>query len=175
MYQDKITTSAEALLENMEAMLLWSKGQMQQFKPDISKVYIEELFTSLKSTFNNYTQIEFRYINPNNLFLKSDFNFLQTIMQNLMNNAIKARDVNKQSTITWVASSTANGKIQLAITDNGKGLSKQQIATLLSNENVNSQKNGLGFFIVKDLAKAIGLSINISSIEGEETTITLSA
>ncbi|MEI2708357.1 MAG: ATP-binding protein [Chitinophagaceae bacterium] len=97
------------------------------------------------------------------------FNFLQTIMQNLTNNAIKARDVNKQSTITWVASSTsANGKIQLAITDNGKGLSKQQIATLLSNENVNSQKNGLGFFIVKDLAKAIDLSINISSIKGEK-------
>jgi len=30
----------------------------------------------------------------------------------------------------------------------------QQIETLLSNENINGQKNGLGFFIVKDLAKA---------------------
>ncbi len=174
MYQDKITASAEALLENMEAMLLWSKGQMQQFKPDTSKVCIEELFAHLKSTFNNYTEIEFQYVNPNNLHLESDVNFLQTILQNLTSNAIKARNVNKKSTITWEASSTSDGKIQLAITDNGKGLSKQQIANLLSNENINSQKNGLGFFIVKDLAKAIGLSINISSIEGEETTITLS-
>ncbi|HPH24131.1 MAG TPA: hypothetical protein PLW32_09620 [Chitinophagaceae bacterium] len=44
----------------------------------------------------------------------------------------------------------------------------QQIETLLSNENINGQKNGLGFFIVKDLAKAIDLSINISSIKGEK-------
>jgi hypothetical protein len=42
----------------------------------------------------------------------------------------------------------------------------QQIETLLSNENINGQKNGLGFFIVKDLANSIHLSINISSIKG---------
>jgi hypothetical protein len=43
----------------------------------------------------------------------------------------------------------------------------QQIETLLSNENING-KNGLGFFIVKDLANSIHLSINISSIKGEK-------
>ncbi len=174
-YQDKITTSAETLLENMETMLLWSKGQMQQFKPAIDKVYVESLFTNLKSNFSNYNNIEFQYINPLDAYLESDANFLQIIMQNLTNNAIKALNPNKANTIAWEASTSTNGKVQLKITDSGKGLSKQQIDTLLSNENVTSQKNGLGFFIVKDLAKAIDLTIQITSVEGEQTTITLSS
>ena len=174
-YQNKISSSAEELLENMEAMLIWSKGQMQEFKPAIETVFIDTLFAHLKSNFSNYSQIEFQFINPLNLRLESDSNFLQTIMQNLTNNAVKAMDANKHTKIVWEAQKLPNGKIQLSITDTGKGLSKQQIDDLLSNENITSKKNGLGFFIVKDLAKAIGFTISIVSVEGKETTIALTA
>ena len=43
-YWDKVGGSASALLETMETMLLWSKGQMEHFKPRIVLVEVAELF-----------------------------------------------------------------------------------------------------------------------------------
>jgi signal transduction histidine kinase len=44
MHQKRITESAENLLENMESMLLWSKGQMQHFKPQVKSIAVEDSF-----------------------------------------------------------------------------------------------------------------------------------
>jgi hypothetical protein len=38
--QTKITTGAENLLDSMEDMLLWSKGQMENFKPQPTKLAV---------------------------------------------------------------------------------------------------------------------------------------
>ncbi len=42
-YWDKVGGSAAALLETMEAMLLWSKGQMEHFKPRVVMVEVAGL------------------------------------------------------------------------------------------------------------------------------------
>jgi hypothetical protein len=46
--EKKITHSAQSFLETMEGMLLWNKGQMEQFKPDISTIPVEQLFDYLQ-------------------------------------------------------------------------------------------------------------------------------
>ncbi|MBK8506862.1 MAG: tetratricopeptide repeat protein [Saprospiraceae bacterium] len=51
-HQKRITTNAENLLENMESMLLWSKGQMETFKPDIQSVAVQELFSFIADCFS---------------------------------------------------------------------------------------------------------------------------
>ncbi|MEO7046749.1 MAG: tetratricopeptide repeat protein, partial [Ferruginibacter sp.] len=43
-YNKNISVSAANLLQTMEAMLLWSKEQMQQFKPDIKMIPVSNLF-----------------------------------------------------------------------------------------------------------------------------------
>jgi signal transduction histidine kinase/tetratricopeptide (TPR) repeat protein len=172
-YNDKIITSTEQLLENMETLLIWSKGQMEQFKPEFKEITVESLFSFLKSNFNTYSNINFEYKNAQNLSIYSDINILQVILQNLTNNAIKALDNNLDNKIIWEASLQKNDIFTLSITDTGKGLSKKQIDALLLNDNFSIQKNGLGFFIIKDLAKTIGFEITIESIEGSGTTIIL--
>lgn len=173
LYNDKITITAEQLLENMESLLIWSKGQMDQFKPEFKNITIEELFAFLKNNFSTYSDIDFEYKNFKNLSFNSDFNILQVILQNLTNNAIKAFENKNDNKIIWEATSEKDNKIVLKITDTGKGMTSQQIKSLLLNENTTVQKNGLGFFIIKDLAQTIGFNITIESELGKGTTVIL--
>ena len=161
-HQSKITHTAEALLETMETMLVWSKGQMQNFKPTIDNVAVNDLYNQLQGFYENQLGIEFVFKNELNISLQTDANFLQTIMQNLTSNAIKALANKPNATIVWEATQSDN-QIIITITDNGKGVSPEQINNLLKNDNINSQNTGLGFYIVKDLAKAIGFEIQIES------------
>jgi len=50
-YWDRVGGSASALLETMEAMLLWSKGQMEHFKPRVVVVEVADLFARLERLF----------------------------------------------------------------------------------------------------------------------------
>ncbi len=161
-HQAKITYTVENLLETMETMLLWSKGQMQHFKPSNEKIAIKSVFLYLQNFYKNQVDIEFSYKDANNIYIETDINFLQTIMQNLTSNAIKALENKPNGTIVWEVTET-NNKVTISITDNGKGLTTEQINSLLINENINSQNTGLGFYIVKDLAKAIGIEVKITS------------
>jgi hypothetical protein len=45
--ENKISESTKSLLKTMEAMLLWSKGQMEHFKPEFAAVPVNYLFSYL--------------------------------------------------------------------------------------------------------------------------------
>ena len=135
---------------------------MQHFKPSNEKIAIKSVFLYLQNFYKNQVDIEFSYKDANNIYIETDINFLQTIMQNLTSNAIKALENKPNGTIVWEVTET-NNKVTISITDNGKGLTTEQINSLLINENINSQNTGLGFYIVKDLAKAIGIEVKITS------------
>ncbi len=160
--QTKITESAEGLLETMESMLLWSKGQMQHFKPQVKEIMVEDLFQYLKKFFSNSTNVEITFHNPAKLQVVTDEDYLKTIMQNLTNNAIKALKNKENAQIRWEAKQE-NEQIVLAIIDNGAGISEEQIKTLYSDEAAIGSKTGLGLHLIRDLAKAIACKISVKS------------
>jgi signal transduction histidine kinase len=160
--QQKITSSAEGLLETMESMLLWSKGQMQNFKPQVKEIMVEDLFQYLQKFFLNSTNVEITFQNPAKLQVVTDEDYLKTIMQNLTNNAIKALKNTQNAQIHWEARQE-NGQIVLAIIDNGSGISEEQIKTLYSDEAAIGSKTGLGLHLIRDLAKAISCKISVKS------------
>ena len=49
--QNKTISGAENLLSSMEDILLWSKGQMENFKPQPKKITVEQLFEDNKKVF----------------------------------------------------------------------------------------------------------------------------
>lgn len=161
-HQKKITDSAETLLENMESMLLWSKSQMKNFEPQIKQIKVDILFEYLQRFFADNPQINFKFENPHSLTLFSDEDYLKTIMQNLTNNAIKALQSNENPQIVWRATQERE-QIILSITDNGTGISAQQIQILFSEENTISSKVGLGLHLIRDLAKAISCKVSVKS------------
>jgi signal transduction histidine kinase len=171
--QKKISSSADNLLETMEAMLLWSKGQMQNFKPQIKMVPVSNLFEHLQQFFSSTENVLIGYSQPPGLMVSTDENYLQTIMHNLTSNAIKALQNTPGATINWLAKQEGN-QILLSVTDNGPGVTAEQVKALSEdNAGVNS-KTGFGFHIIRDLAKAIQCRISFQPGSGAGTTFVLS-
>lgn len=170
--QNKTISGAENLLCSMEDILLWSKGQMENFKPQPKKIAVNQLFEDNKKVFSGYQSIQFEYHNPDNIEIFTDENYLKTIVRNLTSNAINVFTTTQNPTIVWKAWQE-NGKSFLSITDNGPGASQEQFKALYDETEVVGIKSGLGLHLIRDLAKAIFCEITVNSKINEETTFTL--
>ena len=169
----KITTSAENLLENMEGLLLWSKGQMEHFTPNKKTVPVSKLFNDIENNFLGTANVKFIFENIQQLNINTDEDYLKTIMRNLTGNAVKALSNVASATIEWKAWEE-NGKQYLSITDNGNGITEQQINALNNSDAVVGIKTGLGFHLIRDMAKAIACSISVTAVPGKGTSFQLS-
>lgn len=161
-HQQKITASAEALLENMETMLLWSKEQMGNFKPKIKPVTVNKLFDYLQKALVSSQSIKFIFNDSQNLSLDSDESYLQVILYNLTSNAVKALKNTTNPVIEWKAYEE-NGKTVLSITDNGPGINEELLKIISSETTTYNNKTGLGLHLIRDLAKAINCQILLSN------------
>ena len=170
--ESKITKSAVALLEVMEEILLWSKGQMENFSPEKTTVAVIGLFSYLEDFFSGTTGINFIYQSDENLILSTDENYLKTIMHNLTQNAANALKGTPGATITWKAWEESN-QFKFSITDNGPGMNDEQVKNFEENLTIGSSKHGLGLNLVKDMAQTIGCTITLSSKKGAGTTFVL--
>lgn len=160
--EDKISAAGKTLLENMEALLLWSKSQMEHFKPQISKVSIPGLFNDVKEFFALSEKIKFEFDAPPQMSIDTDENFLRTIIYNLTSNAVTALDKQEDASIYWKAWE-AHGESFLSISDNGQGFTEEFIRKWNENTvNVGGRK-GLGMHIVRDMANAIHCTITLTA------------
>lgn len=146
-------SSTEQLLLTMEDLLQWSKGQMKQFKPEIQTISVSTIFEETASFFNGI-KVDLRFEDPKQLNLETDSIYLKTILRNLTANSIKAIATVKNPTIVW-KSFENQGMIHLSITDNGPGISKDQLKVLFDDSETAGINKGLGLHIVRDMAKAI--------------------
>lgn len=189
-HQQTVTEAAEGLLDTMESMLLWSKGQMQQFKPDIRVIFVETLFDYQQRLFANVPDVRFSFDAPDGLQVATDEDYLRTIMQNLTSNAIHALKNQpdriggdagtpwsgperfRPAHIQWQARSE-NGRVVLSISDNGPGMSESQLKALYTDDAVIIGKSGLGLHLIRDLARAIACQISVESKPGAGTEFRL--
>ncbi len=170
--QNQTITGAEDLLSTMEDILLWSKGQMENFKPQPKNVAVNQLFEDTQKAFSGYHKIKFEYLNPANISIFTDENYLKTIVRNLTSNAIKVSTDSQNPTIIWKAWQE-NGISYLSISDNGSGASSNRFKALYDDKEVVGIKSGLGLHLIRDLAKTINCEISVDSKVGGGTTFTL--
>ncbi len=172
-HEQKLTLFAESLLETMEAMLLWSKGQMEYFKPAVSAVAVNDLFAFLQRFVVGAEHIAFSFSCEEKLIVQTDENYLRSIMQNLTANAINALQQTTNAGITWKAWQE-QGQVFLSITDNGPGANEGQLKALYDETASSGSKNGLGLHIIRDLAKAIGCIVDLKPSKEGGTQFVLS-
>ena len=158
--ENKISAAAELLLETMESMLLWSKGQMQNFKPENKMVKASALFFYIKKTFAGNDQISFSFLDEEDVLLHTDENYLRTIMYNLTTNAVKALSNIDDAKIEWKAW-LKNNKPFLSVTDNGHGIDDEKMKALYDESTASGTRHGFGLHIIRDLAKAIQCNIEL--------------
>ncbi|MBN8825196.1 MULTISPECIES: tetratricopeptide repeat-containing sensor histidine kinase [unclassified Spirosoma] len=172
-HQQKITEAAEGLLDSMESMLLWSKSQMQQFRPTVKIIPVQSLFDYLQRFFVGETQILFRFEAPPGLQVATDEDYLRTIMQNLTSNAVKILANQSDAYIHWQAR-LEEEQVVLIISDNGPGMSEGQLAALYTSDAAIGGKSGLGLHLIRDLARSIACQISVRSDPGNGTEFRLS-
>ena len=161
-YWEKVGGSASALLETMEAMLLWSKGQMEHFKPRIVLVDVAELFARLERLFAETEGVAFSFSCAADVFVDTDEDYLWTIMQNLTVNAVKALRGVSGGVVVWKAWRDAGGLVVCSISDNGPGIAAAQLKALYEDDAaITGARQGLGLHIIRDMAKAIGCVITL--------------
>lgn len=168
----KTMKSAENLLDSMEDILLWSKGQMEHFKPLYSSYAISPLLQSIQNHFSSVENVRFHIECPEQLSLTTDENYLKTILRNLTGNAIKALQHKADATITWKAWEE-NHLIYVSISDNGTGGTPQQFKALYDDSEVTGIKSGLGLHLIRDLATIIDCTITVETQLEVGTTFTL--
>ena len=170
--QKKTMHSAENLVTSMEDMLLWSKGQMENFQPQPTEIAVVSLFEDIQKHFSGEEKVAITFENIENIQIRTDENYLKTIMRNLTGNAIKALDKTEHPTIHWKAWQE-NNQMLLSITDNGPGGTQEQFKALYDETAVVGIQTGLGLHLIRDLAKAIDCKIEVKSYLTEGTTFTL--
>lgn len=172
--QAKVIAGAENLLTSMEDILLWSKGQMENFKPHFKRITVAKIFEETQNHFSPYENISIVFENPDDLVLNTDKNYLKTIIRNLTGNAVKVLAKRENPQILWKARQE-NNTILLSITDNGPGGSQEKFKALYDDSAVIGIKSGLGLHLIRDLATAINCKIEVCSKPDLGTTITIIA
>lgn len=170
--EDKTISSAENLLESMEDILLWSKGQMEHFTPQPKKIIVRTVFEDLEKHFSSAENVIIYFENLENIHLFTDENYLKTILRNLTGNAIKALEKTPAAKIV-ISAFTKNNQNYISVSDNGPGGSQEKFRALYDENEVAGIKTGLGLHLIRDLAKAINCQVSVNTNVESGTTFTL--
>lgn len=170
-HQQKIADYAEGLLSSMEAMLLWSKGQMESFTPEPRPVPVSALFRHLTIFFAGQEGL-LSFVEEGELTLYSDDNYVKTILHNLTANALRAVAPMPGGRVECRAGATTSG-VAIEIRDNGPGMTHEQLRAIEEDRPLSQSSRGFGLHIVRDLARAIGCRITVTSEVGAGTTFHL--
>ena len=170
--ENKTISSAENLLDSMEDILLWSKGQMENFEPHPQNIAVIAVFSDLEKHFSNIENVRIVFENAENLYLFSDENYLKTILRNLIGNAIKALGKTNDAAVI-VKAFTNKGRPCISVADNGPGGTTEKFRALYDENEVVGIKTGLGLHLIRDLAKAIGCKISVETQPDFGTTFTI--
>ena len=158
--ENKTITSAENLLESMEDILLWSKGQMKNFCPEFNEILIKSLFLKIEKHFSGSDKVKISYIDEGNNLIVSDEEYLKTILRNLIDNGIKALGNTENASIE-IKAWKQNKLNYISVSDNGPGGTDAQFRALYDEKEVVGIKTGLGLHLIRDLANAIHCKIEV--------------
>jgi len=165
-----ISKSSEKASELLNNLLLWAKSQS-----GTSKYYPEEL--NLNEQIDNVAalieaqalskDIKIKTNLKSSFFVKADKNMLNTILRNLMSNAVKF--TNEKGLIEITALENEN-KIEIEVKDNGVGIPKENFDNLFSLDTKKStqgtggeQGSGLGLLLVKEFVKNNNGELTVTS------------
>lgn len=130
-------------------------------------------------TFNNdprYSEINFSsHINISGPIF-TDRRLLIPIIQNLISNAIKYSDPEKEQKMLMVNAGWVGDQICITVTDNGIGIpasARTEIFNMFYKAHENSNGTGLGLFIVRSAVEKLGGEIYCQSDEGKGSTFTV--
>jgi signal transduction histidine kinase len=130
-----------------------TKSLTQIPKPTIRQINISELFDRVLILFQHRFKekgIHFeKHITPLSLTLDADLELIESVLINLIQNAVEAMDEIPEPRLSFIAERNELNQVQISISDNGKGISDDALERIF-----------LPFFSTKPNNSGIGLSLS---------------
>ena len=175
-----MSKSAEKLNKLLENLLAWSRiqlGKISVRKENINLKQIVDLSLALFHDFARHKNINIRNQVDENLTVYTDVQMINTVLRNLISNALKFSDVFSEIS---VSSLVHNGNILLSVEDNGIGISADELSKLfqVGSHVVKTGTDGefgtgLGLILSKELLDKLGASVAVKSQVDKGTTFTI--
>ena len=171
--------SAENVSGLLENLLIWAQSQLNktEFNPTELKLtdIIQNSLKGLKQSVDN-KQIDIKLELDDQIFVQADANMVQTIMRNILSNAIKFTHRGGSVIIKTDVKDMNNATIR--IIDNGVGIEKSSLSiifditnTLHTSGTEDEKSTGLGLILVKDFIEKNKGTITIESQIGKGTIV----
>jgi two-component system, OmpR family, heavy metal sensor histidine kinase CusS len=182
-YVDKIKfslTEINKMASTLEQLLLLARLESNSTPKDKIMVALPRILDKTLERFKS--QIRDKNLKINFLFSPSEKllvpqYYTELIIENLLSNAIKYSNENSEININI---DELDFKVQCTIQDYGCGIKQEDLANVYDSffrsDALNHKQiagNGLGLSIVKKCADAINTNINIESVLGKGTTVTI--
>lgn len=113
-------------------------------------------------------------LTPENIRVYADPNLLGQVVLNLMKNAIQALQNRENPILRVVAEQLPTGNIRLQVIDNGPGIPSDMINEIfVPFFTTKNEGTGIGLSIARQIMRAHGGNLKVSSIPDKETVFTL--
>jgi len=179
----KIIKGSTAKVSNLlDNLLIWANSQSGKLKFKPKKIEL------IQQVSNVCSFLEIQAINKEitilnkvekSVFVIADENMLDTILRNLISNAIK---FTQTKGVIQIYSTLKNDFVEITVKDNGVGMSESEIASIFNVNEIssnlgtsNEQGSGLGLILCRDFVESHGGKIWVESAvnQGSEFKFTL--
>ena len=179
-YAEHIRKTARNTFDLLENLLQWGRIQTNRivYSPVKLNLHnrIDKVLTLLRPAAHN-KEITIIDSTEENTFIKADKYMFQSVMQNLISNAIKF--TNRKGTIEIDSEETGN-EFKISVKDNGIGISPEILERLFDLETVSTRAGtekesgtGLGLIICKDMLEKQDGTISVESEPGKGSKFTI--
>lgn len=174
-----INDSTSNLYHLVENLLEWSRIQTGKLQSEPEELDLKEfaagiIYTLIGNAMNKNIEIV-NDVEPDT-FVRADERMLNSVLQNLVSNAIK---FTKQDGKITVTSRKAGGMVEISVKDTGVGIKENDLKKLFridvqhsTNGTANERGTGLGLILCKELVMKCGGDISVESELAVGTTFT---
>lgn len=166
-YLNEASSSLLGLIHNL---LDWARSQMNSIKVNYSNINLGNLLRTVIKVHEGFAeikQINLKSSIPDDCWVYADFNMIDTILRNLISNAIKFTLPKGEVTIEV---EKLYGKYKISVKDSGVGMSKEVISQIMNSKIPSSTKGtrnesgtGLGLLLCKEFIEKNNSKLMIES------------
>lgn len=174
---DMLNRSVLKLDNFIEDILHYSRNKGMQLAKD--KIDLKEIIQEIKES-NKFSDgmdsLDFQVETKSEEKFASDRGRIKVVLNNVISNAIKYRDVSKEKSTIKITLECSIEKAVIVVEDNGIGIAekdKEKIFEMFYRATTLSSGSGLGLYIVKETLEVLGGKINLESELNKGTKITI--
>ena len=179
-YLNIVLTETKRLSKLTTSMIEMSYNDSAGIKLEYSDFNLHEIIDPTVELFEGICKKKYIVIHPmyhtNDCVVRADATRIQQVLYNLIDNAVKFSPHGATITVTVKQDPEYAGKLMISVKDTGKGIEKEQQSHVFdrffkgdASRGKEKQSSGLGLSIIKEIVRAHGEDITLTSTPGQGT------